>query len=205
METEDLTIEGLIHDLNNVFQTVADGAELLATDPHWRRLAGTLERSVERGRRIVTSIMETSRSQAELGPVVSGAIQFAQDYIENTHARPVMFSAEVQDGFPVPGSPAAWERVLVNLLLNSAQAGADHIQVMASDEKIVIRDDGRGIPEAVLPRIFEPHVSTRSSASGLGLSIVRSIVEKNGGRVTARNAPPGAEFVIDFRAPASAE
>lgn len=199
METEDLTIEGLIHDLNNVFQTVADGAELLSADPNWRRLAGTLERSVDRGRRIVTSIMETSRSQSELGPVVLGAIQFAQDFIENTHRRPVTFSAEVKNGFPVPGSSAAWERVLVNLLLNAAQAGAEHIHIDVSDRKIVIRDDGRGIAENVLPLIFEPHVSTRSSASGLGLSIVRSIVEKNGGRVTARNAPGrGAEFMIEF-------
>src|SRR5579884_3110591 len=188
METEDLTIEGLIHDLNNVFQAVADGAEALAADPRWCRLAGTLERSVERGRRIVTSIMETSRSNADLAPVVSGAIQFAKDFIENTHARPVTFSSRVEDGFPVPGSSAAWERVLVNLLLNSAQAGAENIDIAAADGRIVIRDDGRGIPENVLPRIFEPHVSTRSSAMGLGLSIVRDIVEKNG----------GAEFIIEF-------
>src|SRR5437868_1785855 len=140
METEDLTIEGLIHDLNNVFQTVEDGAELLSSDPNWCRLAGALERSVERGRRIVTSIMETSRSQAELAPVVSGAIQFAKDFIENTHGRPITFSADVTDEFPVPGSPAAWERVLVNLLLNSAQAGADHIDICAADRRIVIRD-----------------------------------------------------------------
>jgi len=199
METEDLTIEGLSHDLSSVFQTVADIAELLSADPQWRPFAARLERSVERGQRIVNSIRETSRSLAELSPVISGAIQFAQDFIESSRRRPVVFTAEVQDGFPVPGSPAAWERVLVNLLLNSAQAGAEHISITASDGRIVIRDDGRGIAESVLPRIFEPHVSTRSSASGLGLSIVRDIVEKNGGRVTARNAPQrGAEFEIVF-------
>jgi len=199
METEDLTIEGLIHDLNNVFQTVAEGAEVLRGDPRWKRLAGTLERMVVRGQRIVNSILETSRSPAELAPVVCSAIQFAQDHIESTHARPVTFSSRVEDGFPVPGSSAAWERVLVNLLLNSAQAGAENIDIVAADGRIVIRDDGRGIPENVLPRIFEPHVSTRSSAMGLGLSIVRDIVEKNGGAVAARNAPNGgAEFIIEF-------
>ena len=199
METEDLTIEGLSHDLSSVFQTVADIAELLSSDPQWRPFAARLERSVERGQRIVNSMRETSRSQAELGPVVSGAIQFAQDFIESARRKTVIFTAEVQDGFPVPGSPAAWERVLVNLLLNSAQAGAEHISITACDGRIVIRDDGRGIAETVLPRIFEPHVSTRSSASGLGLSIVREIVEKNGGRVSARNAPQrGAEFEIVF-------
>lgn len=199
METEDLTVECLGHDLSSVFQAVADIAELLSADPKWRRQAATLERCVERGQRILNSIRETSRLQAELGPVVSDAIQFAQDFIENTHRRPVVFTSNVQEGFPVPGSPAAWERALVNLLLNAAQFGAENISITAADGKIVIRDDGRGIAEAILPRIFEPHVSTRSSASGLGLSIVRDIVEKNGGRVTARNAPDrGAEFEIEF-------
>jgi hypothetical protein len=92
MDTEDLTIEGLVHDLNNVFQTIGEAAELLESDPQWRKLAGTLERSVDRGRRIVWSIMETSRSQAELGPVVESAIAFAQDYLECVHAPSVEFA-----------------------------------------------------------------------------------------------------------------
>ncbi|MGD0618127.1 MAG: HAMP domain-containing sensor histidine kinase [Bryobacteraceae bacterium] len=205
MDTEDLTIEGLVHDLNNVFQTIGEAAELLESDPQWKKLAGTLERSVDRGRRIVWSIMETSRSQAELGPVVESAIAFAQDYLECVHAPSVEFTHSIAASPPIAGHAAAWERVLVNLLLNAAQAGAGRVEISTGDGAIFIRDDGAGISEQVLPRIFEPHVSTRSALHGLGLSIVRSIVERNGGTVSASNRPSGgAEFVIRMEARAVA-
>jgi signal transduction histidine kinase len=202
MDNEDFTLEGLLHDLNNVFQTIAEAAELMESDPQWKKLAGTLERSVDRGRRIVWSIIETSRSPAELGPVVDSAITFAQDYLECVHAPSVNFSSSVPASLPIAGHAAAWERVLVNLLLNAAQAGARNVQIGASAGEIFIRDDGAGISEQVLPRIFEPHVSTRDALHGLGLSIVRSIVERNGGTVSASNRPSGgAEFLIHMEAP----
>ena len=46
-----------------------------------------------------------------------------------------------------------------------------------------MRDDGHGIPADVLPRIFEPHFSTRTSGSGLGLAISRQLVEGWGGEI----------------------
>ena len=110
----------------------------------------------------------------------------------------------VPPSLPVAGNAAAWERVLVNLLLNAAQAGAHHVEIGAGPREIFVRDDGAGIPEHLLPRIFEPHVSTRSAVHGLGLSIVRSIVERNGGTVTAGNrVSGGAEFLIRMEAKAS--
>ena len=51
---------------------------------------------------------------------------------------------------------------------------------------ITVRDDGHGIPADVLPRIFEPHFSTRTSGSGLGLAISRQLVEGWGGSITVR-------------------
>ena len=50
-----------------------------------------------------------------------------------------------------------------------------------------MRDDGEGIPAAALPRIFEPHFSTRTSGSGLGLAISRRLVEAWGGSVRAES------------------
>ena len=83
--------------------------------------------------------------------------------------------------------PRGWERVLVNLFLNSAQAGAKNIHIQARENEIVVSDDGPGISAELLPRIFQPRVSTKSIISGLGLYVVQSIVEQNGGTVTAAN------------------
>lgn len=57
----ELTVAGLAHDLNNVFETLAESAELLGRDPKWARLAGTIRRCVTRGGRIVESLSETAR------------------------------------------------------------------------------------------------------------------------------------------------
>jgi signal transduction histidine kinase len=75
------------------------------------------------------------------------------------------------------------KEVLVNLLENARAAIAEHgtVRVEASEvgEGVVLSvvDDGSGIAPEMLPRIFEPHFSTRSSGTGLGLAIVRRLVE----------------------------
>jgi signal transduction histidine kinase len=197
MNSSALTIEGLLHDLNNVFQTMAEGAELLSSDPKWAKLAAALQRSIERGQRVAQSIVEQKRSSAGLEAVVDNAVQFVCDYLEAVHGPDATFQKEIEAGFQIPGDPAAWERVFVNLFLNAAEAGAKVIGVVACGDEITIRDDGPGVEHDLLPTIFQPHVSTKPILSGLGLYVVRSIVEENGGTVTASNAADGgAVFLI---------
>jgi signal transduction histidine kinase len=191
MPAADLTLEGLVHDLNNVFQTIAESADQLQNDVKWEKLARTLQRSVDRGQRIVNSILETNRSATELVPVIENAAQFCQDYLECANRPKLQFENEISPDFRLKGDPGQWERVLVNLFLNSAQAGAKQIRIEARDHEIVVSDDGPGIAAELLATIFEPRVSTKSIISGLGLYVVQSIVEQNGGAVTAANGPRG--------------
>jgi nitrogen fixation/metabolism regulation signal transduction histidine kinase len=78
--------------------------------------------------------------------------------------------------------------VLLNVLENARLASARHVgvDVVRTDGRveIVVDDDGVGIPDDVLPKIFEPHFSTRTSGSGLGLAISRSLVDAWGGAIT---------------------
>jgi signal transduction histidine kinase len=191
MAVADLTLEGLVHDLNNVFQTISESAELLEDDPKWEKLAHTLRRSADRGHRIAHSILETNRSPIELAPIIENASQFCQDYLECANRPKLEFSSEIDTDFRLKGDAAGWERVFVNLFLNSAQAGAKTIRLRAQGSEIVVSDDGPGIALELLPRIFQPRVSTKSIISGLGLYVVQSIVEQNGGLVTATNGPNG--------------
>ena len=77
--------------------------------------------------------------------------------------------------------------VLLNVLENARLARARNVDVdvIAGNGRmeIVVADDGVGIPDDVLPKIFEPHFSTRTSGSGLGLAISRSIVDGWGGEI----------------------
>ena len=60
-----------------------------------------------------------------------------------------------------------------------------------------VKDTGPGIPESILPKIFESYFTTKTpgEGTGLGLSIVKRIIEGHGGEIAAQNAA-GAEFVI---------
>jgi signal transduction histidine kinase len=82
--------------------------------------------------------------------------------------------------------------VLLNLLENARLAHARTVRVSlergAERVTLVVEDDGEGIPTEALPRIFEPHFSTRTSGSGLGLAISRRLVDAWGGAIAAESA-----------------
>jgi signal transduction histidine kinase len=111
-------------------------------------------------------------------------------------------------------SPArAWAQedelreVLLNVLENARLAGARRVELRlerdGSSVALVTEDDGEGIPADVLPRIFEPHFSTRTSGSGLGLAISRRMVDGWGGSITvASERGRGTRVTITLRADA---
>lgn len=209
MSQADLKLRGLVHDLNNVFQTILDASELVPEGSRWKRMATTIANSAEHGMRLTRELLESHQDSFDFSSIAESAVQFARDVLLVTGGPQVEFHTGIAPGSRLSGTAVGWERVLVNLFLNSAQAmkkGGDvHLAVTPLDGqlRILVWDNGPGIPEAILARIFEPHFSTKPDGAGkrrnlgLGLHIVRSIVEANGGTVTARNREDrGAEFEI---------
>jgi signal transduction histidine kinase len=81
--------------------------------------------------------------------------------------------------------------VLLNLLENARLAHAHSVKVSAARDSarviVSVEDDGEGIPADVMPRIFEPHFSTRTSGSGLGLAVSRRLVDGWGGAIAVQS------------------
>lgn len=204
-DPKDLSLRGLIHDLNNVFQTILDASDLLAADAKWKKLAGAIQRSTEHGQRLVRGISEVSNSACDLEVIADIAIQLVRDFLQYAKGMEIQFSRVIEPGLWLRGNPVEWERVLVNLMLNSAQAmaksgGKVELSAALEGSSIFIRvaDNGPGIAPQILPRIFDANFSTKRASRGLGLQIVRSTVQANGGTVMARNLETGgAEFVIE--------
>lgn len=206
---QDLTLAGLVHDLKNVFETINEAAELLSSDARWGSLAAAIERSVKQGSRITASLQE-SVDTFDLEMIVDNAIQCTRDFLMAGQHPEVHFVKRCEPGMRLAGRPGAWERVLVNLFLNSAKAmpNGGEVEITAcrtrAELEIVVSDNGPGIPPEILGQVFTPGFSTRRSHSGLGLSIVESIVRSHGGNVRAGNRQgiSGATFVIAAPDPA---
>jgi signal transduction histidine kinase len=112
--------------------------------------------------------------------------------------------------------PARLEQVFVNLLLNAAkytEAGGNvGLSVERQEGEAVVRisDTGIGIAPDILPRVFDLFVQANPSSPrtdaglGIGLALVRSLVECHGGRVTAASGGPlhGSEFTVRLPMPA---
>jgi signal transduction histidine kinase/ActR/RegA family two-component response regulator len=115
----------------------------------------------------------------------------------------------------ITGDPQRLQQVVWNLLMNSVKFTPKggrvqvYLQRVNSQVEIVVSDDGQGIPGDVLPFVFEPFrqgdsSSTRAhSGLGLGLALVKDLVELHGGTVTARSDGPGqgATFVVALPLP----
>ncbi|HEY5705320.1 MAG TPA: ATP-binding protein [Terrimicrobiaceae bacterium] len=115
---------------------------------------------------------------------------------------------------PVRAAPVELQQILVNLLLNAAQAMRDtprelrHIEIetRARDGVVIlsVRDRGCGIPPERLGKVFNPFYTTKSSGLGMGLAICRGLIEARGGRIEARNHEDGGA-TFSFSLPALVE
>jgi signal transduction histidine kinase len=129
-------------------------------------------------------------------------------------ARNIQLDLDAADDVEVNGDMQRLEQALQNVASNAIRHTPDggrvalRAQILDGDVLIEVRDTGPGIPPEHLPHIFDRFYKVDASrtgsgstpGSGLGLSIVRAIVERHGGRVTASNAPEGGA-VVEIRLP----
>jgi nitrogen fixation/metabolism regulation signal transduction histidine kinase len=143
-------------------------------------------------------------------PAAVDAARAVHDVIEleRIGAEGIEWRAQVSEApLLVTAQDRELREVLLNLLENARLAGARRVTVAAISDAaggatLRVEDDGTGIATALLPRIFDPHFSTRSSGSGLGLAMARRLVEGWGGTITAESTPgAGATFTIRLPGP----
>jgi signal transduction histidine kinase len=124
-------------------------------------------------------------TEVDVGAVVHEAITLYRAGESNIH-----WEEQIEPALPRGRARSDELReVLMNLLENARDAVNDQGNVTVSARRVDgrielgVSDNGGGIPADLVPRIFDPHFSTRSSGTGLGLAIVRRLVESWGGTV----------------------
>jgi signal transduction histidine kinase len=217
---------GLAHELRNPLMPMKMLVQKALARPDdagmKRHQLEVISEEIQRLEKLISEFLDFARPQAlekrsiELDAVVRQAIDLVAP-------RAAAQQIEIQAQLPrepvfALADPARIQQVLLNLLLNSLDAmpEAGQIQVSleqrplrnAEGDRIVVRvsDSGRGIMPELLPRLFEPFVSTKPTGTGLGLTISQRIIEDHDGTLSAANRPEGgALFEISLPLPRSYE
>lgn len=215
------------HELNNYLAIIANNAELLSLNlqknqaDKARYNAHQIIESISKMKRFTDGLMDFSKLETE---VINYDIKhLIEDLLFSLKAQSrfkrVVFSVDLGNNLPnIQIDVGQIQQVLMNLLNNAADAleqrakqeetqgntGFIHrIGIQASyDEakaalKVCISDNGCGIPEDSLPKIFQPHFTTKETGHGLGLANCRKIVKNHSGEITLiSKANEGTIFTI---------
>jgi signal transduction histidine kinase len=203
----------LAHEVRNPLTSirlVLQKAEERSLDPECKKLIVKALASVEGLNRTMSGALSIAQSglvdaeTIDLRAPLTAAVRTAEPEFQARGAtlEPTATSAPVC----VKGDAAALERVFLNLLRNAAQvlgeSGWCQVQLELSDEVVTVSiiDDGPGIPERDLERVFEPFYSTKEEGTGLGLAIARQTIQAHGGEITIES-DVGAGTVARIKLP----
>ena len=205
---------GIAHEFKNALATISGYAQMIRSESGPDNdVRENAERILDQTRAIthvVTEFLKFARPLALAEEdVYFGTL--AERVIEDLHeAQPGTTFVTEGEFLHISGDDALLRQALLNLVRNAAESAsgqpfgarvAIHGSVEESSggisQRVSIRDNGPGIPQENLPKIFLPFFTTKAHGTGLGLAIVQKIIVQHGGTVEARNLPEGgAEFIV---------
>jgi signal transduction histidine kinase len=219
MATLGMLMADIAHDLRNPIHYVQTAADILeenapllpaTTRAEVERKNAVLEASewVRTGSGAMEAISRAMRNQARSGAELEifALPEVTQEALLLCRSRTKLHRVEVDvDDAEAHLDPTAYGQLLMNLLSNAADALSEHAQSRAGFEgvvhvcithhgdhvRVVVEDNGPGIPEAVAARILEPFFTTkpRGQGTGLGLAIVQRVVQAHRGTLTIGKSP----------------
>ncbi|WP_207262331.1 ATP-binding protein [Desulfovibrio sp. Huiquan2017] len=202
---------GIAHEVRNPLSSIKGYATYFAglfeEGSENRKAATVMIAETERLNRVISELLDFSRPsdfkfrQADVAVILDTVSRLLQ---QDAAGQGVAVTVDVPPDLPpAEMDPDRMIQALLNLGINGIQAmesgGKLFLRARRSDDGLVmeVEDTGPGIPEAVLETIFDPYFTTKSQGTGLGLAVVRKIVEGHGGNIhVACAAGRGAAFAI---------
>jgi signal transduction histidine kinase len=215
----------LAHELRNPLGAIANASYLLeqlgSTDPQTARPVAIIRRQIQHLVRMVDDLLDVSRitqgkielrrQPLDLAEVLRHAAEASRPLAE---AKEQELKVDLPPGpLPLDGDVTRLEQVVSNLLRNAVKFTeprghiALSVQREGGEAVVRVRDDGAGISADLLPRVFdlfaqgEQGLDRSEAGLGIGLTLVRSLVEMHGGKVAARSEGPGKGSEFEVRLP----
>jgi signal transduction histidine kinase len=221
-EEKDRFLAMLSHELRNPLAPILTAVQLLefseAADPRLRRAREVIERQVRHQTRLIDDLLDVSRiAQGKIAlrlepHNLKAAIAYAvEGCLPTISAKNQELRVELpEEPLPVDADPVRMEQVITNLLTNANRytdpGGTIWLTAARVDGEALVRvrDTGIGIVPMLLPRVFDLFTQAETSRSrhqsglGIGLALVKTLVELHGGVVEAASDGPGqgSEFVV---------
>jgi PAS domain S-box-containing protein len=212
----------LAHELRNPLAPVQNAVEILrlkgprTPEVQWAR--DVIDRQMQQMARLIDDLMDVSRitrnrlglrkERVELAKALRAAVETSQAVIDRSGQQ--LDFAPAREPIVLDADLMRLAQVFSNLLSNAAKFSERGSRISLAAERqgaeavISVRDTGIGIPEEMLPHIFEPFTQVDRSLErahgglGIGLMLVKRLLEMHGGRIEARSDGPGkgSEFIV---------
>jgi PAS domain S-box-containing protein len=208
---------GIAHEFKNALATISGYAQMIHSDPVALDTAENAAKILDQTRNVTHVVTEFLRYARPL--------EISAERVDLIPLRDRVVS-EILELFPsveitifgtfseVAGDEGLLRQALLNLVRNAAEAASAYSQkprvtlrgelIGSSPElsqRILISDNGPGVPAEALPKLFLPFFTTKASGTGLGLAVVQKILLQHGGQIEARNRDQGgAEFILTLPA-----
>jgi two-component system sensor histidine kinase HydH len=201
----------LAHEIRNPLASLEGAIDILEREPESEELRqeflGIMRKECRRLSRLLTNLLDFARprrpqlQKVDVGRLVESVANLARPAAERSG---VALKMEIAKGIPFIECDAEQiQQVVLNLTLNAIQSmpegGTARIGVRGQDSGVLleVRDEGCGVAEDFLDRIFDPFYTTKEQGTGLGLSVAHQIVSQHGGMIKVqRNAERGMMFTV---------
>jgi signal transduction histidine kinase len=201
------------HDLRHSLAAIVANAEFLCesrlSSEQREELYQEVRVAVNQMTDLIDSLLEFSRTRESLRPSYGNVRDSVEHVIQAIRSHPEFHQVRID--MEQHGNSVGWfdakklERALYNLLLNACEAIAGksgrievNVREVANGVEVRVIDNGRGIPESIRGKLFEPFVSYgKENGTGLGLTVVQKIVQDHGGDVAVeRTSESGTVFKL---------